>query len=220
MKKTVIALLLLAGTITGLWAVEPELRLTLDDVRAYVSVDGNYASLIRRIEAGDPGLTLEDYAMLYYGFTFTDKYAYDLSPAVEMDTYALAQQERYREAWDQCTEFLAIHPFSLFALNLGVYLAEERKDFETAYKYQLRSAWLLRLIETGGDGSVTYPFQVIYAGDMFYWLKYQIDVDNIVEALEVRPGCIRFLMEVDGTTQVVYFAQDLCNQPTSGNAAR
>ncbi|MCC8036177.1 MAG: DUF4919 domain-containing protein [Rikenellaceae bacterium] len=94
-------------------AAEPQ-EVTLADIEAFVSVEGNYGELLERFLADDPTLSPREFALVYYGFSFTDGY----SPFSTQRVLEYMPREWYTdEDLDRCMEvclgYLGREPVSI-----------------------------------------------------------------------------------------------------------
>lgn len=160
-----------------------------------------FQELMQRFEANDSLLTRQDYATLYYGFSFTP--AYRGSMNIYADFFELAKQQKYEEAYSAAQKHLEKTPISLKLLyNLYELGSLLQKDSEETRGYAKRYVALLTTISLSGDGkSEETAIKVICVADeyemmrMFYRvgeLKSQALINNCdlmkFESSEYFPG--------------------------------
>ncbi len=161
---------------------QEELKINYDEVKLKIEnkqSDFYYPKLLTRFNEFDETLTIEEYALIYYGFTFQDEYL-NKQPD-EKAIKELLKKEDYKQLVIECKEILTQNPVSLSANdNLGYALFKLGKD-ETEWKrYQKRYRALRKVIAYSGNGlSCETAFKVIYVSDEYNMLYSYFDVETI-----------------------------------------
>jgi len=161
---------------------QEELKINYDEVKLKIEnkqSDFYYPKLLTRFNEFDETLTLEEYALIYYGFTFQNEYL-NKQPD-EKAIKELLKKEDYKQLVIECKKILTQNPVSFSANdNLGYALFKLGKD-ETEWKrYQKRYRALRKVIAYSGNGlSCETAFKVIYVSDEYNMLYSYFDVETI-----------------------------------------
>ena len=105
----------------------------------------NYSMLMSRYQKFDPSLTLDDYAVIYYGYTEKD----EILKTNPNDDFIkrLFTHELYYEVAEECEKVLEKNPLNLFANDYMSFALHKmglnKNDWE---KYQTRYRMLKRVI--------------------------------------------------------------------------
>ena len=175
--------------------------LVWDDVKMAINDKGGpyyYPTIIGRYMKGDTTLVLEDYRMLYYGFSMQPTYApldEDLNYNTAMEFYSA-----HTEATDEFTvsEIMRLadialmsQPFNLKLLNLMIYCSSIKADRTSIIRYTQQLNGVLEAILSTGSGIARQsPWYVIYRKD-------------VVDVVTLLGGDLRKRLYI--TTDVEYF---------------
>lgn len=207
MKKFALLLSLLS-MITFVRAQEG-LKIDFSEIKAKVE-DRNsstyYPKLLQRFNDFDSTLTIEDYALIYYGFSFQDAYLKNQPDERVLNT--LQKDKNYDGLILESKKILAVNPVSLTANDCMTYalLKTSRPEIEWK-KYQDRFRAIRKVIASSGDGlTCESAFKVIYVSDEYNMLYTYYDVEK-VHSQKLSDLCDRF--EVDPTeylsSTVIFF---------------
>ncbi|MCD8072991.1 MAG: DUF4919 domain-containing protein [Alistipes sp.] len=189
----------------------------LADIEAFVSVEGNYRRLMERFLADDPTLTEYEYALLYYGFSFTEGYSpFSTTRVLEYmprEWYSYSDLDRDLAV---CLGYLGREPVSIGGLSTYIRLHGWLEETTAPQFYQNRKSALIGVVERSGDGSLRRPYQIVFLRDALEILS----PDNTVFLLEEAVARCRFYLrcgietgEGEATVRTElqgWFAFDLC----------
>ncbi len=150
------------------------------NIKEYIQKQpGGYAQLAERFEANDSLLTVNDYILIYYGYSFTSKYNGSISTWQAVDS--LVEEKRIEEAYEQVKEYRKSNPVSLKLLIYAANLASElQKEEEEIQSYVNKYVKLSSAILSSGDGtSEKTAFKVICVNDEYQILYNVFNVQNL-----------------------------------------
>jgi len=161
---------------------QEELKINYDEVKLKIENKQSefyYPKLLTRFNEFDETLTIEEYALIYYGFTYQNEYL-NRQPD-EKVIKELLKKEDYKQLVIECKKILTQNPVSLSANNnLGYALFKLGKDETEWGKYQKRYRALRKVIVYSGNGlSCETAFKVIYVSDEYNMLYSYFDVETI-----------------------------------------
>ncbi|MBD1428955.1 DUF4919 domain-containing protein [Sphingobacterium litopenaei] len=138
-----------------------------------------YPTILKRYNNFDKKLTLEEYALLYYGFTFQENYLKNQSEEIELSK--LEKEGKYEELISACEKYLLINPVSLKANDLMAYSLYKLNKPESEWrKFQERYRALRKVIVYSGNGlTCETAFKVISVSDEYDVIYTYFDVENI-----------------------------------------
>ena len=138
-----------------------------------------FQKLMQRFEENDSLLTRQDYAMIYYGYSFTP--AYKGSMDNFQDLRKLIKEQKYEDAYNTGKELLKKNPVSLQLLyNMYGLAGLLEKDIQEIKHYSKRYAALLTMISLTGDGtSEETAFKVICVNDEYQLLNMLFRMENM-----------------------------------------
>ena len=138
-----------------------------------------FQKLMQRFEENDSLLTRQDYAMIYYGYSFTP--AYKGSMDNFQDLRKLIKEQKYEDAYNTGKELLKKNPVSLQLLyNMYGLAGLLEKDIQEIKHYSKRYAALLTMIALTGDGtSEETAFKVICVNDEYQLLNMLFKMENM-----------------------------------------
>ncbi|MBK6267456.1 DUF4919 domain-containing protein, partial [Marivirga sp. S37H4] len=142
-----------------------EIEIHFDTIKSKIEnkkADTYYPKLIKRFNDFDTTLTLDDYALIYYGFSFQDDYIKNKPDETELKS--ALESNNYGKVIKGCQKILDKNPVSLFANNnMGFALYKLDRPESEWLKYQSRFRALRKLIVYSGNGlSTETAFKVIY----------------------------------------------------------
>jgi len=180
MKNSFLTLLIICffGSIFG----QNKLEINFDSIKAkieYPESDNYYPKLLKRFKEFDTTLTHQDYALIYYGFSFQDDYI--KNKPEEFTLKDLVKAEDYEKIIIECQKVLNKNPVSLRANNeMGYSLFKLHKPDSEWKKYQKRYRAIRKVIAYSGHGySPETAFKVIYVSDEYNMLYKYFDIQKI-----------------------------------------
>jgi len=126
-----------------------------------------YPKLLERFESFDVTLSLEENALIYYGFSFQKNYLKNKPSEEQLEL--LSNNQEYEKLKIECEKILEKNPVSLAANNkMGLALYKLGKPESEWKKYQKRYRDFRKVIVYSGDGlSCDSAFKVIYVSDEY-----------------------------------------------------
>lgn len=161
---------------------QKELEINFDKIKATIENSGSdnyYPNLLKRFNQFDSTLTTQDYALIYYGFSFQENYL--KNQPNERVLSELSKSNDYKKIIIECQNILEKNPVSLLANNkMGYALFKlERPESEWG-KYQKRYRAFRKVIVYSGNGlSLKTAFKVIYVADEYDILYNYFDISKI-----------------------------------------
>lgn len=207
MKK--FALLLFLLSVTTFLKAQEGLKIDYSEIKAKVEdkkSNSYYPKLLKRFNDFDSTLTIEDYALVYYGFSFQDDYLKNQPDEGALNK--LQKEENYEGLILEAKKILSVNPVSLSAIDCLIDALQETGRPETEWKkYQDRFRAIRRVIASSGNGmSCESAYKVIYVSDEYNMIYTYFDVEK-VHSQKLSGLCDRF--EVDPTeylpSNVVFF---------------
>jgi len=161
---------------------QDELSINYSDIKMKIENSNSsnfYPTLLKRFNEFDKELNLEEYALLYYGFTFQENYLKNQSDEIELSK--LAESEKFQSLVIACEKYLKINPVSLKANDLIAYSLYKLNKPESEWKkFQERYRTLRKVIVFSGNGlTCETAFKVISVSDEYDILYTYFDVENI-----------------------------------------
>lgn len=157
-----------------------------------------YPSIYTKYMAGDTTLTLVDYRMLYYGYSFQEQYD-PLAKKPKSDIVLQYQAQIFNSNTpdelisliEKAKRAIADDPFNLRMLNILIYANSVLKDEYNVILNSHRMNGVIEAILSSGSGvDRDSPWSVIYR-------------DDIVELTSILGGVLKLRMYI--TTNVEYF---------------
>ncbi len=137
-----------------------------------------YLKLTERFEANDSLLTNDDYALLYYGYSFTPKYRGSMDRWNVLDT--LYSKKKMDMMYDKAKEFRQNNPVSLKLLLYLIKVTSTLQKKAELQSYIEKYKNLVAAILSSGDGKTEQtPFYVICINDEYQLLQNVFDVKKI-----------------------------------------
>ncbi|WP_400262950.1 DUF4919 domain-containing protein [Sphingobacterium sp. SG20118] len=165
-----------------------------------------YPKLLQRFNDFDNTLTTEDYALIYYGFSFQDDYLKNQPD--ERALNKLQKEENFEGQILESKKILAVNPVSLTANDCMAYALFKTGHPETEWKkYQDRFRAIRRVIASSGNGmTCESAYKVIYVSDEYNMIYTYFNVEK-VHSQKLSGLCDKF--DVDPTeylpSKVVFF---------------
>lgn len=175
-------LLLIFITICFQTKAQDELIINYSEIKEKIENPNSsnyYPNLLKRFNDFDKELKLEEFALIYYGFSFQDDYL--KSQLGEMELSKLMENGKYDELISACEKYLTINPVSLKANDLMAYSLYKQNRPESEWKkYQDRYRALRKVIVYSGNGlSCETAFKVISVSDEYDILYAYFDIEKI-----------------------------------------
>lgn len=166
------------GTVFG----QDELVINYESIKEQIAnKDGEsyYPNLLKRFNEFDSTLTLKDYSLIYYGFSFQDNYLNN--QPTETVLKDLLKTNDYEKIVSECQNILDKNPVSLLATNkMGYALFKMKKPEKEWKKYQNRYRAIRKVIVYSGNGlSAETAFKVIYVSDEYDILYDYFEIPKI-----------------------------------------
>ena len=186
-----------------------DLKIDYSEIKAKVEDKNSstyYPKLLQRFNDFDSTLTTEDYALIYYGFSFQD--AYLKNQPDERALNKLQKEGNYEGLILESKKILAVNPVSLTANDCLTYVLLKTGHPETEWKkYQDRFRAIRRVIASSGNGlTCESAYKVIYVSDEYNMIYTYFNVEK-VHSQKLSGLCDKF--EVDPTeylsSKVVFF---------------
>lgn len=166
-----------------------------------------YPKMLQRFNNFDESLTLEEYALIYYGFSFHEDYLKNQPD--EQILSELLKANDYEKLIIECEKVLERNPVSLKANDyMGYALFKLDKPEEEWKKFQSRFRGLRRAIVYSGNGlSCDTSFKVIYISDEYNVLYQYFKIEEIYSQTLTSGACDKFAIKPSDNYQVneVYF---------------
>lgn len=207
MKRFTLLLFLLS--VTTFLKAQEGLKIDYSEIKAKVEdkkSNSYYPKLLKRFNDFDSTLKIEDYALVYYGFSFQDDYLKNQPD--ERALNKLQKEENYEGLILEAKKILSVNPVSLKAIDCLIDALQETGRPETEWKkYQDRFRAIRRVIASSGNGmSCESAYKVIYVSDEYNMIYTYFNVEK-VHSQKLSGLCDRF--EVDPTeylpSNVVFF---------------
>ena len=166
------------GTVFG----QDELVINYESIQELISNkegESYYPNLLKRFNEFDSTLTLKDYSLIYYGFSFQDDYLNN--QPTETNLKEFLKTNDYEKIVSECLNILDKNPVSLLATNkMGYALFKLKKPEKEWKKYQNRYRAIRKVIVYSGNGlSAESAFKVIYVSDEYDILYDYFEISKI-----------------------------------------
>lgn len=149
---------------------QDEININFDEIKSKtenVNSTTYYPKLLERFNSFDATLSLEENALIYYGFSFQENYLKNKPSEEQLNT--LSNNQEYEKLKIECEKILDKNPVSLAANNkMGFALFKLGKPESEWKKYQKRYRDIRKVIVYSGNGlSCDSAFKVIYVSDEY-----------------------------------------------------
>ena len=174
-------LFLLSFCITVCVYAQEVIRIDYPTIKETITKDSTYyTNLLQRFESNDSLLTPNDYAMIYYGYSFQPSYKGSLDPT-KTALNELINNRKYEDAYNLGKSSLKDNPVSLNTLYNMYYLCQAlNKPEEETQSYLAKYTGLLYTISLSGDGhSEETAFKVICINDEYQLMYNYFGVEDI-----------------------------------------
>lgn len=179
MKK----IITLAAILIATAATYAQSKLDYKTIKEIVETEKEYYNDILNnvYQNDDPLIRIDDYALVYYGHSFTPAYN-GAGDTAEEELKNLAAAGDMLKQYETAKKILAYNPVSLNALFYAWRAADELiKPEEETQSYLKKYLGILNMITTLGDGkSSSTPYRVITPDDQDHILYGVLDVNNII----------------------------------------
>lgn len=213
MKKLFVALMVVCS-LMGVKAQNQEdshkssLDVNLDSIESFVSQNKDvHKALLDRHIAGDTTLTIEECAIVYYGYCFNPVYDGDYVPTTEAEGYF--REGKYDKARSIFEKSLSVNPVSLRTIFKSMVCAYVANDTLRSDVLKVRFAQLANVILSSGDGcSVDSGFWVLEVSDEYAILYdlFRVEKVNSQALIEGKNGpCDKMNVTIDGKEMDLYF---------------
>lgn len=174
-------LLLIFISVFSQTKAQDELKINYSEIKEKIENPNSpnyYPKLLKRYNDFDE-LKLEEYALIYYGFTFQERYLKNQPEENELSR--LEKDEKFEELISACEKYLSINPVSLKANELMAYSLYKLNKPEAEWrKFQDRYRALRKVIVYSGNGlTCETAFKVISVSDEYDILYTYFDVETI-----------------------------------------
>ncbi|MCD8101833.1 MAG: DUF4919 domain-containing protein [Alistipes sp.] len=203
---------------------------TLSDIEAFMLADGEYQALLQRYIENDTSISPREYALLYYGYSFTEgfstfsteRWLVELWESNPEPPEGRTLEIPYRVSEEEIkvySEYLQHEPVSLYVLKRYSDLHNSCESPEPDPVWTTGLQALTEVVLHSGDGTRDYPYQILFTRDAFGIFQSD-DPEHIWEyGVENRRIIMRYVAESPGwggktvrrTIKEAYFAFDLCN---------
>jgi tetratricopeptide (TPR) repeat protein len=188
---------------------QDEIEINFDEIKTKVenvNSESYYPKLLKRFNEFDSALSLEENALIYYGFSFQVNYI--LNKPNEEKLSALSNDKDYEKLKIECQKILERNPVSLEANNkMGYALFKLGKPEIEWKKYQKRYKDIRKVIVYSGNGlSCESAFKVIYVSDEYNIIYDYFEITK-VEQQSLVGTCDKLLIEPSNFYKVkeIYF---------------
>lgn len=176
----------------------PKLNINFEEIKAIIEDKESinyYQKLLARYRIFTQSFNLEDWALIYYGFSFQEDYLKNQLDESELSNLLEAQE--YEKLVSVCNQILLTNPVSLMA-NLYMSVAlRQMGNWEYVWKkYQDRYNMFRKVISCSGDGlSPESAFKVIYVSDEYDMLQEYYGISGIKKQIFIDGSYDKFLIE-------------------------
>lgn len=161
---------------------QDEIHVNFNEIKQKVenkNAESYYPKLLKRFNDFDSTLSLEENALIYYGFSFQDDYIRNKPTEEKLKTFY--NNNEYEKLKIECQKILDKNPVSLEANNkMGYALFKLGKAESEWKKYQKRYRDLRKVIVYSGNGlSCESAFKVIYVSDEYNIIYDYFEITKI-----------------------------------------
>lgn len=169
---TVIAITLSGFVAFAQNAAESDKSIDLKSIERIAKKKKPYRALVKRFEAADSTLTLEECMTVYYGTAYQKGYTGGYGMNSDMDE--LFKKGNFKELYNICKERLAIHPTDLKTTRYIWYAVMNTKGKESPENrlYLYRAYCMLHSIMKSGKGTEESPWKVIAVKDEYELMNF------------------------------------------------
>lgn len=203
MKRVISLFLFLLGTA---WAAaqQPTIEVNYNRIRNIVEETPEaYARLLERFEANDSLLTVDEYATIYYGHSFTANYRGSMERWDSLKE--LLKGDDLEAAYAEGLKLRKRNPVSLELLNSMIYLADTLKK-EAAENYLDKYVAIMSVILASGDGKEEQSaFKVICINDEYQLLRNVIRISALKQQSLMGNCDVMECEDSDGNSRTFYF---------------
>jgi len=176
---------------------QDEIHINFNEIKQKVenvNSESYYPKLLKRFNDFDSTLTLEENALIYYGFSFQDDYIKNKPKEEKLKFFDNTKE--YEKLKIECQKILDKNPVSLEANNkMGFALFKLGKAEIEWKKYQKRFRDLRKVIVYSGNGlSCESAFKVIYVSDEYNVIYDYFEITKI-DRQSLSGMCDKFLNE-------------------------
>lgn len=196
MKRHVI--LILALFLFEFSFAQDGININFDEIKSKVenvNSESYYPKLLKRFNEFDNALTIEENALIYYGFSFQEDYLKNKPREEELKKFA--ENKDYENVVKEAQKILEKNPVSLTANNELAYALFKLGKPESEWKrYQKRYRDIRKVIAFSGNGlSCDSAFKVIYVSDEYNMIYDYFEIPK-VSGQSLSGLCDRFINDV------------------------
>lgn len=188
---------------------QEELTIDYKEIKAEIENENAasfYPKLLNRFNEFDTSLSLREYALIYYGFSFQEDYLKNQPDEKQLDI--LLEENDFESLVVECKKILNKNPVSLSANDkMGYALFKLGKPEKEWGNYQTRYRQIRNAIVYSGDGlTPVSAFKVIYVSDEYHIMCDYFDIPAI-HSQSLVGLCDRFVVEKSDHYQAgaIYF---------------
>lgn len=190
--------------------IRPKLNINFEEIKATIEDKRSiyyYQKLLARYRIFTKSFRIEDWALIYYGFSFQEDYLKNSLDESELNN--LLEAHEYEKLVSECNQILLTNPVSLMA-NLYMSLAlRQMGNWEYVWKaYQDRYCMFRKVISCSGDGlSPETAFKVIYVSDEYDMMREYYRIPHIKKQMFIDGSYDKFLIEPSArfNSEEIYF---------------
>ena len=196
MKRYVLFLLVLF--LFEISFAQDEIRINFDEIKSKVenvNSESYYPKLLKRFNEFDNTLTVEENALIYYGFSFQEDYLKNQPREEQLITFA--KNNDYESVVKEALKILKKNPVSLRGNDELAYALYKLGKPESEWKkYQKRFRDIRKVISLSGNGSsCENAFKVIYVSDEYIMIYDYFEIPK-VSRQGLSGLCDRFTNEI------------------------
>ena len=133
----------------------------------------SYADLIKRLQASDTTLTIEDFKLIYYGYQVMPAY-YSKDNAFKEDLIKpLNRAAQYKQAIELADSILLINPVSIVAHFEKAYACAQLGMKDSEAFHSKRYIIFCNIIKQSGNGSTASPYFCNSTNDAIEFLAFR-----------------------------------------------
>lgn len=203
MKRVISLFIFLLGTVCAV-AQQPTIEVDYNHIRSIVKETPEvYARLLERFEANDSLLTVDEYATIYYGHSFTANYRGSMERWNSLKE--LLKGDDLEAAYAEGLKLRKRNPVSLELLSNMIYLADVLKK-EEAKSYVNKYIAIVSTILASGDGREEQSaFKVICINDEYQLLRNVLRISTLQQQSLIGNCDVMECEDSDGNSYTFYF---------------
>lgn len=155
------------------------LDVNVDSIKSFVTENNDvYKALLDRYISGDTTLTVDDCAIIYYGYSFNPIYEGEYVSTTEANSYFRAgKYDKARPVFEKSLSYNPVSLENIYKTMVCAYFANDMSKYEVL---NLRFQQLVMVILLTGDGtSADSGFWVIDVGDEYQILYNVLKIGKV-----------------------------------------